>query len=149
MEIQPRKSYLILVLIVTTILAAAGTFALYETSNAYDVSRLLQRRGSVIFLCFVLAGYAVFAGYIATAFCRRHFAAFWLFSLLYNLTFSICYIYLIFSGLIRSSSWNSFSRINAMEFGVIFTLLLWTSFVTYASGYYLKHSLRRSRTEYP
>ncbi|HEX8288252.1 MAG TPA: hypothetical protein VF556_09660 [Pyrinomonadaceae bacterium] len=114
LKTTPRKSPLILIIIVTSILAIPGFAVLLDQFTMMSfLEKPLERLPAIIFL---IAGFILFAGYIWTAISGRHNRLFWLFSTLYNLAQTgICFLTPSF---------------------IFFVVSLWTIFVMISSIYY-------------
>lgn len=144
---EPKRLPLTIILIGTTLLAipaAFGTFALFDTS--------LHAPGDNVWISILfwvsISGFVLFAGYILTAVFRRYNSIFWLYSLIYNLGLSCCYIYFFIAAASSTSLASSQSLFNFWE-NPLLLLPLWTIFVAAASGYYFKFSLLLKKSDLP
>lgn len=150
-ETAPKKLHLILILIGTTILAAPaalGTFALLDPTGGsqIDTEHILARS----LLAISITGFVLFAGYILTAIFRHYNPVLWLLSLLYNGALSLCYLGFIGWGLVAMvADGLSMHAVYGFLTSGAWLLPTWTIYVTYASGYYLKHSLRPNKNILP
>ncbi len=141
LKTPPKKLPLILILIGTTILAfpaAIGTVALFDTSSTFTGVKDLS--GQILF-CISVGGFGLFAGYILTAIFQRHSSIFWFCSMFYNFGLSCCYIYIFLTELTASPARLNETIFNAWR-NPFFLILLWTIFVTIASGYYFRFAIR-------
>ncbi len=146
LESQPRKLFLVLILIGTSILAipaAIGTFALFDNS---PMSANIKEYPRTFLLCLSIGGFLLFTGYILTAIFRRYYSIFWLISMIYNVGLSCCYIFLFLADaeISPASIYDAFYDAVAKMY-ILFPA--WTMFVAVASGYYFKFALRPRKAD--
>lgn len=145
MENQPRKIFLTLILIGTTILAipsAIGLFYLYKETSGLELKT--EDSAWLLLLLIPLAGFLLYAGYILTAVFRRHSSIFWCLSMVYNFLLSCAYWLAMTNGFGGSPG----QFLSSLHESPILLLPVWTSFVTYASGYYCFYPFSDKRSKY-
>lgn len=145
MENQPRKIFLTLILIGTTLLAIPTAIGLYFLHNETSGLKLKTEDSARLLLLLIpVGGFLLYAGYILTAVFRRHNSIFWCLSMVYNLLLSCAYWFvLVFGdgGSLPKSGLSLFEN-------PILLLPIWTSFVTYASAYYCFYPLSDKQSKY-
>ena len=145
--IKPKKYPLNIILIGTTILAvpaAFGTFALLDNSSSGTPDGYIAE----ILLLTSIIGFLLFAGYILTAIFQKHTSILWFCSTLYNLALCCAYAAIFFGLYTQSGISFPIFCYNVLTSGS-WLLPAWTTFVTGASAYYLKHVLRPTKINLP
>ena len=145
MENQPRKIFLTLILIGTTILAipvATGLLFLYN--ETLDLNLKSENSAWLLLLLIPITGFLLYAGYILTAVFRRHNSIFWCLSMVFNFLLSAVYWFALVFGDGRSLPKPGFSLFE----NPLLLLPIWTSFVTYASAYYCFYPLSDKQSKY-
>lgn len=146
LESQPRKLFLVLILIGTSIFAvpaAFGTVALFDNSPG-GVG--VEDSSGMFLLCLSISGFLLFAGYILTAIFRRYYSVFWLFSMIYNIGLSCCYVY-FFLGDVQVSPGSIYDAFYDSVVNLYVLFPVWTMFVAVGSGYYFKFALRPRKAD--
>jgi len=145
MQNQPRKIFLTSILIGTTILAipaSIGLYFLFDASSGLDLKA--EDSAWLLLLLIPVGGFLLYAGYILTAVFHRHSSIFWCLSMVYNFLLSCTYWLAMMNGFGNSPG----QFLSSLHESPILLLPLWTSFVTYASGYYCFYPLSDKQSKY-
>ncbi len=146
LESRPRKLFLVLILIGTSILAVPGAFgtaALFDTS---PIGVSVRDYPGKFLLCLSISGFLLFAGYILTAIFRHYYSVFWLFSMMYNVGLSCCCVYFLL-GDVQVSPTSLYDAFYDATVNLYFLFPAWTMFVAVGSGYYFKFALRPRKAD--
>ncbi|MDQ2746073.1 MAG: hypothetical protein M3T96_02295 [Acidobacteriota bacterium] len=143
----PKRLPLTILLIGTSLLAIPGIgMTLMLIVVLFDSAR--DRLTLAMMLFAPIAGFALLFGYIRAFKSKEYNPVFWLLSTLYNLTISGFILYLLLSESISSS--GEMDQILKNVWGnPLYPFLLWTMFVTIASGYYCKFAYANKKYVVP
>ena len=116
---------------------------LYESQNSQKEKLLFA-----MMLGAAIAGFALLFGYFRAVVYSRYNAVFWLLSMLYNLMTSGLILYFLLSNAVSASA--EMDQILKNVWGnPAYLFLLWTTFVTAASGYYYKFDCKNKSRDAP
>ena len=146
LEFQPRKLFLFLILIGTSIVAVPAAFGTVVLFDGSPSSIGVKDSFGKFLFCLSISGFALFAGYILTAIFKRYYSIFWLFSMIYNIGLTICYICLFLSD-VKITPASIYDVLYESVINMYILFPVWTIFVAAASGYYFKFALRPRQTD--